>query len=303
MEAVIEPHSTSYDEMPYPAAAYRQSHFARLEALAKLFGMSPADIRHSRVLELGCADGSNLIPMACALSESAFLGLDLSARQIKAGQEIIASLGLSNVELRQCDICQVDQSFGAFDYLIAHGIYSWVPTEAQEKILSICSENLRDNGVAYVSYNTYPGWRMRGMLRDMMLYHARKFDDPKKRIEQARALIQWLGEFVRSENNFYGMLLKSELEQMQHWQDTYFRHDSLAEINEPVYFHEFIERAEAHRLQYLAEAEFPSMLASNHAAPVAEALNRLGRDIIEMEQYMDLSAIACFGRRYCAIGR
>jgi methyltransferase-like protein/2-polyprenyl-3-methyl-5-hydroxy-6-metoxy-1,4-benzoquinol methylase len=287
MEAVIEPHSTSYDEMPYPAAAYRQSHFARLEALAKLFGMSPADIRHSRVLELGCADGSNLIPMACALSESAFLGLDLSARQIKAGQEIIASLGLSNVELRQCDICQVDQSFGAFDYLIAHGIYSWVPTEAQEKILSICSENLRDNGVAYVSYNTYPGWRMRGMLRDMMLYHARKFDDPKKRIEQARALIQCLGEFVRSESNSYGMLLKSELEQMQQWQDTYFRHDSLAEINEPVYFHEFIERAEAHGLQYLAEAEFPSMLASNYAAPVAEALNRLGRDIIEMEQYMD----------------
>jgi methyltransferase-like protein len=189
--------------------------------------------------------------------------------------------------LRQCDIRHVDQSLGAFDYVIAHGIYSWVPAEAQEKILSICREHLRDNGVAYVSYNTYPGWRMRGMLRDMMLYHARKFDDPKKQIEQARALIQWLGGFVSSENNPYGMLLKSELEQMQQWQDTYFRHDSLAEINEPVYFHEFIERAEAHGLQYLAEAEFPSMLASNHAAPVAEALNRLGRDIIETEQYMD----------------
>ena len=83
------------------------------------------------------------------------------------------------------------------------------------------------------------------------------------------------------------MLLKSELEQMQRWEDTYFRHDSLAEINEPVYFHEFVEQAEAHSLQYLAEAEFPSMLASNHATPVAEALNRLGRDIIELEQYMD----------------
>jgi cyclopropane fatty-acyl-phospholipid synthase-like methyltransferase len=87
MEAVIEPHSTSYDEMPYPAAAYRQSHVARLEALAKLFGMAPSDTRHSRVLELGCADGTNLIPMACALSESAFLGVDLSARQIKVGRK------------------------------------------------------------------------------------------------------------------------------------------------------------------------------------------------------------------------
>jgi methyltransferase-like protein len=287
MELVIEPHSTSYDEIPYPAAAYQQSHVVRLEALAKLFGMEPADIRHSRVLELACADGSNLIPMACALSDSAFVGVDLSARQVKAGQELIAALGLSNIELRHCDIRHVDQSFGAFDYVITHGIYSWVPAEVQEKIFSICRKQLHDNGVAYVSYNTYPGWRMRGMLRDMMVYHARKFDDPKKQIEQARALVQWLGELVRSGNNPYGMLLKSELEQMRHWQDAYFWHDSLADINEPIYFHEFIERAEAHGLQYLAEAQFPSMLASNYAAPITEALNQLGRDIIEMEQYMD----------------
>ena len=125
------------------------------------------------------------------------------------------------------------------------------------------------------------------MLRDMMLYHARKFDDTKERIAQARALIQWLSEFVRTEDNPYGMLLKSELEQMERWQDNYFRHDSLEEINEPVYFHEFIERAEAQGLQFLAEAEFPSMVTSNFAAPMAEALERLGRDIIEMEQYTD----------------
>jgi methyltransferase-like protein/2-polyprenyl-3-methyl-5-hydroxy-6-metoxy-1,4-benzoquinol methylase len=287
MELVAELPSTSYDDTPYPAGAYQQSHVVRLETLAKLFGMEPADIRHSRVLELACADGSNLIPMACAFSDSAFVGVDLSARQVKAGQELVAALGLTNIELRHCDIRQVDQSFGAFDYVIVHGTYSWVPAEVQEKILSICREQLHDNGVAYVSYNTYPGWRMRGMLRDMMVYHARKFDNPKKQIEQARALVRWLGEFVRSENNPYGMLLQSELEQMRHWQDGYFWHDSLAEINEPIYFHEFIERAEAHGLQYLAEAQFPSMLASNYAAPITEALNQLGRDIIEMEQYMD----------------
>ena len=107
MKPVIAPCSTSYDEIPYPASAYRQSHVARLETLAKLFGMSPADIRRSRVLELGCADGSNLIPMACALPESFFFGVDLSARQIKAGQEVIAALGLMNIELRQCDIRKV----------------------------------------------------------------------------------------------------------------------------------------------------------------------------------------------------
>src|SRR5262249_50663534 len=78
-----------------------------------------------------------------------------------------------------------------------------------------------------------------------------------------------------------------ELEQMRKWPDTYFRHDSLEEINDPLYFHQFIAQAERHELQYLAEAEFSSMLASNYASPIDETLNRLGRDIVEMEQYMD----------------
>lgn len=281
------PNTTSYDEIPYPAAAYQQSHPARLETLAKLFGLTPPDIHHCGVLELGCADGSNLVPIACALPESTFVGIDLSQRQIKDGQEIISALGLSNIELLHRDIRSVDGGFGSFDYVIVHGIYSWVTTEVQEKILSICREQLRENGVAYVSYNTYPGWRMRGMLRDMMLYHSRKFDDPKMQINQARALIQWLGESVKSEDNPYGVLLKTELENMQHWKDTYFRHDSLEEINEPVYFHQFIEHAERHGMQYLAEAEFTSMLASNYTSGIDDTLNRLGRDIIEMEQYMD----------------
>ena len=279
--------TTDYDRIPYPSGPYAQSHPDRLATLARLFGMSPRDARCCRVLELGCADGSNLIPMACALPESRFIGVDLSARQVKSGRELIATLGLTNVELRHLDISHIDENFGAFDYTIAHGVYSWVPADVQEKILSICRERLSEQGVAYVSYNTYPGWRMRGMLRDMMLYHSRKFDEPQEQIEQARALINWLAETVNAENDPYGLLLKRELEHMKRWPDTYFRHDSLEEINEPVYFHQFVERAQRHGLQYLAEAEFSSMLASNYAAPVDETLKRLGRDIIEIEQYMD----------------
>ena len=281
------PNSTTYDQIPYPSNPYQQSHPDRLETLAKLFELTSPDSHHCRVLELACADGANLIPMACALPKSTLLGIDLAGHQIRAGQEMIAALELTNIELRHLDIKDVDESLGQFDYVIAHGLYSWVPAALQEKILNICRRLLTERGVAYISYNTYPGWRMRGMLRDMMLYHSQKFDDSQMQIDQARALITWLGQTVESEKNPYGMLLKRELEHMQHWSDTYFRHDSLAEINEPIYFHQFIEQAERHGLQYLAEAEFPSMLASNYAAPVDEALNRLGRNIIEMEQYMD----------------
>jgi methyltransferase-like protein/predicted nicotinamide N-methyase len=285
--SVITSNPTPYDETPYPSGPYRQAHPDRLETLARFFGMTPPDIRNCRVLELGAADGSNLIPMACALPQSRFVGIDLSQRHVQAGEETIAALGLANMELLHLDILGVDERFGKFDYVIVHGVYSWVPREVQERILEICSALLSENGVAYVSYNTNPGWRMRGQLRDMMLYHTRRFDDPKQRVDQARTLVEWLAETVEAENNPYGMLLKRELDQMRNWHDAYFRHDSLAEINEPVYFHEFVERAERHGLQYLAEAEFTPMLASNYAPSVDAALNAMGRDIIEVEQYMD----------------
>ena len=173
----MEPNQTPYDEFAYVSRAHPQTHPSRLAALAKLFGMQPAPLSGCRVLELGCASGGNLLPMAAQTPSASFLGIDLSGRQIADGQAVIAELGLSNIGLRHLGIAHVDESLGKFDYIIAHGVYSWVPQEMQEKILSICKENLAPNGVAYVSYNTYPGWRMRGMIRDMMLYHARPFGE------------------------------------------------------------------------------------------------------------------------------
>src|SRR6267142_1438469 len=158
---------TSYDEVPYDSKAFSETHPDRLATVATLFGMQPADVEHCRVLELGCADGSNLIPMAVGLPESAFAGIDLSPRQVGDGQATIATLGLKNVTLRVGSILDVGADEGIFDYIVCHGVYSWVPPEVQNRILTICNRNLAPNGVAYVSYNTYPGWHVRGMVRDL----------------------------------------------------------------------------------------------------------------------------------------
>ena len=103
------------------------------------------------------------------------------ARQIEQGQRQVSALGLANIELRHYNIADVDASWGKFDYIISHGIYSWVPAPVRERLLAICRENLAPNGIAYVSYNTLPGWHMRGMIRDMMIYHAAGFRGPPRR--------------------------------------------------------------------------------------------------------------------------
>jgi len=239
------------------------------------------------VLELGCSTGGNLIPLAEQLPGGTFVGVDYSEVQVGQGLKNIADLQLRNVRLEHKNILEVDESFGQFDYIIAHGVYSWVSDEIQDQILRICRQNLDPNGVAYVSYNTYPGWRMRGMIRDMMCYRALKFDEPGDRLRQSRALLDFLVQSVPSEDNAYGILLKNELDQIRKSQDYYLLHDYLEDINEPVYFYQFVERAKQHQLQYLGEADFRVMSLKNFPQQVEAMLQSFGSDIVEVEQYMD----------------
>jgi len=279
---------STYDEVPYQSQSYSQSHPDRLATIATLFGMTPPPVQRCRVLELGCAMGANLIPMAVGLPTSEFLGCDLSARQIEEARAVAKRLGMSNIRFEHKSILDIDDTVGQFGYIIAHGVYSWVPDPVREKILAICQERLAPNGVAYVSYNTYPGWHLRGMIADMMRYHVKQFEEPRMRIAQARALLDFLVQSVPAKpNDAYGILLKAELDMLRGQADWYLFHDHLEEVNDPVYFHQFIERATVHRLQYLGEADFSVMLTSGFAAQVGETLRKVAPDIIRMEQYLD----------------
>src|SRR5262249_5436251 len=153
------------------------------------------------------------------------LGIDLSARQVADGRKVVEALGLTNVELKHLSVAEVDAGYGAFDYIVCHGVYSWVPAPLQEKILEICATNLAPQGVAYVSYNTYPGWHMRGMLRDIMCYHSRHFTDPRERVGQARALLDFLARSVPRKGGPYGLLLKEEVELLRGKTDSYLLHE------------------------------------------------------------------------------
>ncbi|MBE7536986.1 MAG: methyltransferase regulatory domain-containing protein [Opitutaceae bacterium] len=277
----------TYDEVPYPSSSFPQTHPIKLATIARLFGMSPARPDNCNVLELGCADGANIIPFAQLYPNSSFVGVDLSARQVESGQKAIAEVGLTNVTLQNKNILEFDPEGKKFDFIIVHGIFSWVPEDVRNKILSICENTLTDNGVAYISYNALPGWHMRGMIRDMMLFHTQQFADIQQRIGQSRALVKFLADSVPTENNPYGQFLKNELTSMQGWADGYLRHDFLEEENKAFYFHDFVETAAKHNLQYLGEPELSAMLASNFSQQVQETLQKVGRNIIAMEQYMD----------------
>lgn len=285
--AAVAAVANSYDEVPYESHPYPQSHPNRLATIATLFGMTPTPVGKCRVLELGCASGGNVIPMAAALPESEFVGIDGSARQIADGQELLDALKLTNVKLRCADFAELADE-GPFDYVIAHGVYSWVADSVQDKLLDICGKLLAPNGVAYVSYNTFPGWHYRGMIRDMMLYHVEQFPEPAMKAGQARALLDFLVQSLpASTEDPFPSMLKQNLDLIRRQTDSYLLHDHLEEVNDPVYFYQFVERAGRHGLQYLGETEFATMLTNMYPKEVTETLQRIAKDIVRMEQYMD----------------
>jgi methyltransferase-like protein/SAM-dependent methyltransferase len=281
------PTISSYDDVPYESLPFAQTHPSRLATVAILFGLKAPPVERCRVLELGCASGGNLVPMAEALPDSWFVGVDLSARQIADGERIIRKTGLTNVSLRHASILDIDETYGHFDYVLCHGVYSWVPRAVREKILEVCGTHLTPNGIAYVSYNTYPGWHMRGMIRDMLRYHAFRFDQPEQRIAQARALLDFLAQSATQDGGAYNVLLRNELDFMKNQSDQYLYHEQLEEVNDPVYFHTFVEGAGEHGLRYLGESRITTMVTGNFGADVQKTISQLSTDQVQTEQYLD----------------
>src|SRR5262249_7843017 len=147
----------------------------------------------------------------------------------------------------------------------------------QDRILAICARHLAPNGVAYVSYNTYPGWHLPGVVRAMMRFHADRFGEPAVRVRQARALLEFF-DGAAAGHDAYGGALRKELQLLRAVPDHYLFHEYLAEVNTPVYFHEFNARAEVHGLQYLGEAAFLEMLTEYFPPEVGETLRLLAPD-------------------------
>ena len=278
--------ATSYDEIPYPSRAYCQTRPERLAAVARLFGMEPANFRKARVLELGCASGGNLIPMAAAYPESHFVGIDLSKKQIDESRKAVDDLGLNNIEMKHFSISDVDRSFGTFDYIIAHGIYSWVPEDVRDAIITVCKQNLTRNGIAYVSYNTLPGWNMVKTIRDMMFYHVQNFSDAGSKILEARRMLDFAINNSSGGDSPYKKILQMEATLLRKVDDNYLYHDHLEHHNEPCYFHEFMSKATAKGLNYLGDSTLSTMYLGNHAEQAREILVKVD-DIVRQEQYFD----------------
>lgn len=277
----------SYDTIPYQSNFQPQIYPDRMATLATILDMKPAAVDRCRYLELGCGDGSNLIAFAFALPDSEFTGVDLSVKHIETANRAVKSLGLKNIKFLHLDVMKMSrEEYGQFDYIAAHGFFSWVPDVVRQKVLSLYSEMLMPQGVGYMSYNVLPGGYLRRMISEMMLYHTRKVPVSLEKVKEGLSILGFLRDST-PKNDYYQTILKNEINHVLEHDAPSILHDELGEINQPFYFHEFAALAAENDLQYLCEAEYYTMPMHEYPPQTKQALDSFGDDIIRREQYID----------------
>ncbi|MBK9152852.1 MAG: methyltransferase domain-containing protein [Chloracidobacterium sp.] len=276
----------SYDEVPYSSFTFPQTRPDRLATLAAIYGLQPADPENCRVLELGCGDGTNLLSFAYILPDSRFVGIDLAKGHIDRAKAAADELQLSNVEFHCEDVTKVDcQELGKFDFIIAHGLFSWVPEHVRTRILEIYELCLKPEGVGCLSYNVYPGCKTREIVWDMMKFYTAELADPMERVAAGIQFLNFIN-FAADQESTYRRVIATELCQYSQRTPENIFHDDLSNLNRPFYFREFTGLLEPHGLQYLCEVD--AFWNESRLRPEIEAkLDELGDDVLKREQFID----------------
>ena len=274
-------------ELPYISMPISYTHPAALAGLATLYGLEAPAVQSASVLEIGCAGGGNIIPLAAQFPKAKFIGIDISDSHVRAARESIEKLGLKNIEIRKADVSKVKFTKEKFDYIICHGVFSWVSKAAQKAILKICTEHLSKNGLVTISYNVLPGWHLRNVVRDLSVFHSKQSDAPQIRAEKVRAILKELAA-TGNEGDPYGLVLAHEAKRIAGLPASYILGEFLAADNTPYYFEEFVGMAAAHRLSYVCEGDLAASLPDSVFPKAAPRIAALAEgDAIQEQQYLD----------------
>lgn len=242
--------NTAYDEILYPTSPQARLHPDNLYLCGILNGFRPVLPDNARVLEIACGTGFNLIPMALELPRAHFTGMDYAALPIEVGRQMAAELGATNLALHHADLTQADLDLGSFDYIVAHGLYSWVPDAVRDSLWRFVQRSLSPQGIFHVSYNALPGWYPTFAMRDYLREISGGIREPMARLDLCWKAVQALAAQGSHDN-----LLVTEAKRLAALPAEVMFHDELADHNRPFYLAEVVGHAQQHKLRYAGEGD------------------------------------------------
>lgn len=283
-----------YLSQPFP---YASAPF--LESYARLLGLSPAPASTAHILEVGSSYGGNLISQALFYPQATFTGLEIAPTQVSVGKTYIDQLGITNLDLLEGDVNESHHHLGTYDYIIVHGFYSWVDEETKDNFLRLCKEHLAENGILYMSYNTYPGWHKMDSVRALLQFANKDIDtlNHREKVRHGKTVASKLGALMLEYDTVkaqQGPFLQS-LRQTLQKQDCYVGHDHLEPVNTPVYFHQCMDHMTEHEFTYLCDCDLNLSFPDVYDETLRTKLQELApHDPLAREQYIDFMLNTAF---------
>ena len=283
-----------YLSQPFP---YASAPF--LESYARLLGLSPAPASTARILEIGSSYGGNLISQALFYPHATFTGIEIAPTQVSVGKTYIDQLGITNLGLLEGDVNESHEHLGTYDYIIAHGFYSWVDEETKDNFLRLCKEHLAENGILYMSYNTYPGWHKMDSVRSLLEFANKDIDtlNHREKVRHGKTVASKLGalmleyDTVKTQQASFLQSLRHTLQK----QDCYVGHDHLEPVNTPMYFHQCMDHMAEHGFTYLCDCDLNLSFSDVYDETLRTKLQELApHDPLAREQYIDFMLNTAF---------
>jgi len=166
---------------------------AWLDYVAVLNGVTPPDRRGGfSWCDLGCGFGVTAVGLAATHGNGRFGGIDMNAGHIDDAQCLARDAAVENATFLATDIATADREAESFDYIVAHGVYTWVGPQTQAELCRFIDHHLKPGGLVYVSYNALPGCQ-RDLAFQRLLY---AFADtaPGDSIERVKAALEGVRE-------------------------------------------------------------------------------------------------------------
>lgn len=271
---------------PYQPTLCTMGEPSRLRAIAHLFGMQAPQVESARILQIGRHIGGNVVALAAHYPQAVVIGIDSDIEQIGTTHRMIKKMGLSNLILLHKKLDDIGDSLGCFDYIICHDYYSRLSQADKQIMAHLLGSILSENGLIYLGYNTYPGWKNQETIMELMQYRALSQSDLSDKVAYGRGIVQFMHQHATKSP--LQSLPENQINELMTADENLLAHTFFSEKNSGDYFYQVAESLHHAGLQFMGESDYRRHYHTRLPEQGKEDLQKeCGTNRIKYEQFID----------------
>ncbi len=241
-------------DVPYLRTFMAELGPSRLRLVAALNGFPCPPAEEFEYCDLGAGQGDTTATLAAAYPRARFMGIDINREHVEAARELARGGGLENATFLELDFADAGQEdLPRFDYIVAHGVASWIGPETRAALFSLVSDRLKPGGLFYVGYNALPGWAAVEPLRRILADRAAAVQGDS--LERARQALQLASQLAGAGAAYFtgNPSAREMLDVMQKTGLPYVVYEYLQPHWTPMYFADLARELAARELYYVGQ--------------------------------------------------